>query len=45
MYYDQEPMIKSMSHDGVVPEHFEGNIKLSNVIFSYPARPKIQVAS
>lgn len=41
----QEPEIDSLSEGGLRPEEFKGNIKLSDVIFHYPARPTVQVQS
>ena len=41
--HTQDPLIDSFSDDGIIPDEFEGNIKLSDVVFHYPARPSVQV--
>ena len=39
----QEPEIDWTSDEGETPDNLEGNIKFNDVVFSYPARPDIQV--
>ncbi|XP_072945637.1 multidrug resistance protein homolog 49 [Epargyreus clarus] len=39
---DRKPAIDSLSKEGQTPE-LDGNLKLSNVYFRYPARPDVQV--
>jgi ATP-binding cassette subfamily B (MDR/TAP) protein 1 len=40
---DRIPIIDSLSEEGLRPESIEGNIKLTDVKFKYPARPDVQV--
>ena len=39
----QEPKIDWSAEGGETPDHLEGNIKFSDVVFNYPARPEVQV--
>ena len=39
----KEPEIDWSADGGETPEHLDGNIKFSDIVFSYPARPDIQV--
>ena len=41
--YSQKPHTDSSDTDGISPDHFEGSIQFSNVIFSYPSRPDVQI--
>lgn len=40
---DRIPTIDSLSEEGLQPKSIEGNIRLSNVTFRYPARKDVQV--
>ena len=39
----QKPEIDWSDEEGEVPDNLEGNIKFSDVVFHYPARPSVQV--
>ena len=39
----QEPEIDWSSEEGETPDNLDGNIKFSDVVFNYPARPDVQV--
>ena len=40
---DREPLIDSSSSSGVRPGTCQGNIQLSNVVFSYPSRQDVRI--
>jgi ATP-binding cassette subfamily B (MDR/TAP) protein 1 len=40
---DREPLIDSLSEEGLRPDEISGTIELKNVHFSYPSRPNVPV--
>ncbi|XP_005414963.1 PREDICTED: multidrug resistance protein 3 isoform X2 [Chinchilla lanigera] len=41
--FERQPLIDSYSQQGLWPDKFEGNVKLNEVMFSYPTRPTVPV--
>ncbi|XP_012860104.1 phosphatidylcholine translocator ABCB4 [Echinops telfairi] len=43
MLFERQPLIDSYSEEGLRLGQFEGNVTLSDVVFSYPTRPNVPV--
>ncbi|KAB0345019.1 hypothetical protein FD754_021945, partial [Muntiacus muntjak] len=41
--FERQPLIDSHSEEGLRPDKFDGNVTLSEVVFSYPSRPNVPV--